>query len=241
MSAAYEPIGIIATLNGVIELLLHSMTLRETVVQDKLTYYSGWINNRPVVLVRSGAGKVNAALCAATLIKVFAIKCIIMVGMGGALVRRLGHGDIIISEDLIHHDMEATRLGLPPGTIPGLKVRSMAADTYLRELARRSSSVLVGVNVCQGRILTGDQFISDKGKLTFLKTLYNGQCVDMEGAALAQVCLLCNIPFVVIRCIAERTNGKFMRKYKTFSRIAALNLAALVREMINNTSKIPGG
>ncbi len=237
LDAPYEPIGIMAALDGVVELLLHYTVVQEAVILDRLTFYRGLINNRQVVLVRCGVGKVNAALCAAILIKQFSARSVILVGMAGALFSRLKRGDIVVSEDLIQHDLDATRLGHPPGVLPGLGIRAIAADESMILLALKCSSALLGVKAYRGRVLTGDQFISSK--ISFLRTLFNGLCVEMEGGAVAQVCALTGIPFVVIRAISQRSNGKFMRKYNTFSQMVAGNLALLLREMLNNTTNIP--
>ncbi len=238
MDATYEPIGIMACVDGVIEALLHYTVIQEAVILDRLTFYRGLINNRQVVLVRCGVGKVNAAQCAAVLIRKFGVHSVILAGMAGALFNKLKRGDMVISQDLIQHDVDATRLGLPPGVIPGLNLRAVSADESLVQLALKCSPALLGVKVYTGRILTGDQFVSGS-KLDLLRTLYNGMCVDMEGAAVAHVCVLGDTPFVVIRCVAERSDGKFMHRYKTFSQIAAGNLAVLVREMLNETTNIP--
>ncbi|HWJ03537.1 MAG TPA: 5'-methylthioadenosine/adenosylhomocysteine nucleosidase [Verrucomicrobiae bacterium] len=239
MFDTYEPIGIISTLDGVIESLLHDFVFKETRVENSFTFYHGFINNRRVIMVRCAAGKINAAICTTLLIRTFAIKSCILVGTAGGLLHKQKCGDLVLARDVVCHDMDATRLGYPPGTVPGLNLRAIPCDKNLLEFAFASCPVLLGVKAESGRILTGDQFITHPQRITYLQTLYNGACVDMESFAVAQTCCLMAVPFGVIRTIAERTNGKFVRQYAVFAQLAAVNLARFLREMINQYPAFP--
>ncbi|HZW83967.1 MAG TPA: 5'-methylthioadenosine/adenosylhomocysteine nucleosidase, partial [Candidatus Deferrimicrobium sp.] len=229
MLQGYEPIGIIATFEGVIDFLLHDLVLKQTIIKSKLTFYRGRLYNHRVVLVRGGVGKVNAARCATLLIDTLSIKSIIVLGLAGSLVETLHIGDLVISEDVMQHDVDATALGLPLGTLPGTQLRAIRADSRLVELAMEASRYVLGGDNHKGRILTGDQFIVDAKQVTFLRNLLNGVCVEMEGAAVAQVCDIAGIPYVVVRCIAESHSSP---KYPNFTQAAARKCAVVIREML---------
>jgi adenosylhomocysteine nucleosidase len=238
MLQGYEPIGIIATFEGVIDFLLHDLVLKETIIKNKLTFYRGRLYNHRVVLVRGGVGKVNAAMCATLLLDSLSVKSIIVLGLAGSLVDTLHIGDLVISEDVIQHDVDSTALDLPIGTLPETQLRAIRADSRLVELAFDASRYVLGGDSHKGRILTGDQFIVDTKHVTFLRNLLNGMCVEMEGAAVAQICDIEGIPYVVVRCIAEVHSSP---KYPAFTLVAAKKCALVIREMLNGPSvKIPG-
>lgn len=226
-------------MDGVVQGLLNYMIKPRVVIRGGLTFYLGSFADRKVVLARSGVGKVNVALCTALMVNQFGAKSVIFSGTAGALRRRLRHGDIVMSLDLIQHDLDATALGRPPGVIPGLEIRAIPADSALIGLAQLSAQAILGLTLHRGRILTGDQFIGPN-KRTYLRTLFNGTCVEMEGGAVAQVCTLSHTPFLVLCCIAERADGKFLKGYEYFRRAAANHFVLLIKEMFNHSTPAPG-
>ncbi len=170
-----------------------------------LVFNEGEINNIQVVLVQSGVGKVNAAICAAVLISDFKVTHVINTGVAGGLNENLHLFDIVVSTDVIHHDVDAVAFGYEICRVPGLKTTAFPADKGLVAAAKKA---FAGGNFSQriheGRIATGDVFVNSAERKKYIKEIcVDPYCVEMEGAAIAQTCWLFSVPFVVIRCISD--------------------------------------
>lgn len=228
-----ENIGIIGAMEEEIALLKQKADITDTIEEIGLIFYKGKLHDRNIVLVKSGIGKVNAALCTQILIDRFAVDCIINVGVAGAVYKELSIGDIVISDDTVQHDMDTSAFGDPIGMIPRMKESYFKADKTLIELAKSCSDCLASkANVFIGRIASGDQFISSQqGKQKIWQTV-QGYCAEMEGAAIAQACYLNEIPFVIIRSISDDAENKANITYDQFVKIAAANSSELLEKMI---------
>lgn len=169
-----------------------------------LAFYSGTLHGTDVVIVQSGIGKVNAAMCATLLITQFGITHLINTGVAGGLDKRLSIFDMVVSIDAIQHDFDTTEFGYPPCQIPGLDVLTFAADKSLIDFAQKAfEKASFGKKMIAGRIASGDVFVnSAERKEQIIKTCQPA-CVEMEGAAIAQVCHLNKVPYLVLRCISD--------------------------------------
>lgn len=167
--------------------------------------YSGILNNRHVIIAKSGVGKVFAAMLSQHLIDAYAPNRVIFTGVAGALNPAYNIGDVVISTDCIHHDLDATALGIPRGAIPYTDYRFFEADPDLRKAAINAR---IKHKIYEGRILTGDQFItgSKLNSFNYLTDELKGDAIEMEGAAVAQVCTINTIPFLVVRTISDLAN-----------------------------------
>lgn len=227
------PIGIIGAMDSEIALLQDAMEITGMDVISGMRFWRGTINDCPVVLVKSGEGKVNAAMAAQTLAVRYDVCAIINTGVAGALDESLNVGDIVISTDAVQHDMDVTPLGYEKGTVPSIGKPAFAADETLIALAAASAeNEADGAQVLLGRVCSGDQFIAGQEQKQAISEAFGGACCEMEGAAIAQVCALNKIPFVIIRAISDKADGTADVDYSEFETEAAKRSAAIVLDMI---------
>lgn len=226
-------IGIIGAMDLEVEHLKVEMQISRIVDKAGMEFYTGTLKGVDVVIVRSGIGKVNAGLCAQILADVFQVTHIINTGVAGSLNAKLDIGDILISKDALYHDMDVRIFGYQLGEVPQMGCREFKADKAMIEAAVSScKEVNPDIHVEVGRILSGDQFISDKAKKETLIADFQGDCTEMEGAAIAHSAYLNKIPFVIIRAISDKADDSAEMDYPTFEREAAKHSAKLVEHMI---------
>ena len=226
-------IGIIGAMDLEVEHLKGEMQISRIVDKAGMEFYTGTLKGVDVVIVRSGIGKVNAGLCAQILADVFQVTHIINTGVAGSLNAKLDIGDILISKDALYHDVDVRIFGYQLGEVPQMGCREFKADKAMIEAAVSScKEVNPDIHVEVGRILSGDQFISDKAKKETLIADFQGDCTEMEGAAIAHSAYLNNIPFVIIRAISDKADDSAEMDYPTFEREAAKHSAKLVEHMI---------
>ena len=199
-----------------------------------LDFYVAGLAGKSVVLVVSGIGKVNAAVCAQVLIDHFAVDCIINVGVAGGLHDDLRIGDIVISSDAVQHDIDASAVGDPVGTIPRMAESIFKASDTLIEAAQKAVAETTTSRAYVGRVASGDVFVAENGRKDKIKQLFGAYCVEMEGAAIAQTCWLNKIPFVVIRSISDNANGEAGMDFSQFVKEAAANASKIVECMIKD-------
>ena len=180
-------IGIIGAMDEEVAELKRDMEVKSTTTMASMEFLEGTILGKDVVIVRSGIGKVNAAVCAEILAGIFHVDALINTGIAGSLNAKIDIGDIVISSDVLHHDMDATGFGYPVGQIPRMDVLSFTADDTLIQLAKKvCEQVNPEIHTHTGRIVSGDQFISDKSVKEKIIANFEGYCTEMEGAAIAQ-------------------------------------------------------
>ena len=226
-------IGIIGAMELEVEQLKKEMAVESVIKKAGMDFFKGTLSNVPVVVVRSGIGKVNAALCVQILADVFQVSHVINTGVAGSLNAKLDIGDILISRDVLHHDMDATIFGYQPGEVPQMGFREFKADERMMELAREAcEKANPDIHVMFGRVVSGDQFISSKEVKERLIAQFQGDCTEMEGASIAHGAYLNSLPFVIIRAISDKADDSAEMDYPTFEAAAAKHSAALVKEMI---------
>jgi adenosylhomocysteine nucleosidase len=228
-----KKIGIIGAMDEEIASLLRLMADVRSHTHYQITYYEGRLEGTPVVLCKSGVGKVNAALCTQVLIDRFQVQAIVFTGVAGALDPKLEIGDIVVSTECQEHDVDASALGFAKGTIPFQEVSVYPADPGWIEWAVKAGETLEGVQVVQGKVLSGDQFISDLGKVKELREQMEGTCVEMEGAAVAHVAHLAGIPYVVIRSMSDRADHSANVNFAEFTQLAAKRSSEMVCRMLS--------
>ena len=185
------------------------------------------------VIVQAGVGKVNAALCTQMLIDHYAPSGIINTGIAGSLNPRIKIGDLVLCTDAVEHDVDASTFDYPLGQIPDLDTLSFQADANLRTLAKKAAaSVLPQLGCFEGRVLTGDQFIGSHEKKDWLVRTFAGDCCEMEGAAIAHVCHINRVPFLIVRAISDSADNSAEMDYPAFEQMAIANSVKLSLEMI---------
>ena len=198
-----------------------------------MEFFEGTIEGTDVVVVRSGIAKVNAGICVQILVDLFDVTHVINTGVAGSLDAKINIGDIVLSTDACYHDVDATVFGYKKGEVPQLGTASFVADEKLREVAKKAiKTAAADIGVFEGRVCSGDQFISSKEIKDNIKKDFDGMCTEMEGAAIAQGCFLNNIPFLIIRAISDKADGSDIVDYPVFEEKAAKDCAALVIELI---------
>ena len=226
-------IGIIGAMELEVETLKSSMSVKNTLTRAGMEFFEGTLNGTDVVIVRSGVGKVNAAMCVQILADVFQVTHIINTGVAGSLNAALNIGDIVLSKDVLHHDVDATIFGYAPGEVPQLGIREFPADETMIHLAKEScNEVNPDINAVVGRVVSGDQFISSKEVKMRLINTFSGDCAEMEGAAIAHASYLNKIPFIIIRAISDKADDSAQIDYPTFEKKAAHDCAKLTESFV---------
>jgi len=232
-------IGVIGAMEIEVSLLLSKMDIARKVARAGMDFSEGTLGGREIVVVRSGVGKVNAAACVQMLVDIFGVSCVINTGVAGSLDNRIEIGDLVVSSDLIHHDADAVIFGYAPGQIPGMKQVSFAADASLREKVKNAiRKADPDVGVFEGRIASGDSFISTAEKKDEIARKFHALCCEMEGAAVAQTCAINGVPFVVVRAISDKADGSVGKSYEEFEKKAAQDCARLVEYLIRNFDEL---
>lgn len=212
--------------------LKEMMTEVEITKAASMEFYKGKLNGTEAVVVRAGVGKVNAACCTQALIDHFPVSCVINTGIAGSLQASIDIGDIVLATDALEHDMDAVSFGYGLGQIPGMEVFSFTADEKLRKIAKEGcKKVNPDISVHEGRVVTGDQFVSSKEKKTWLVDHFDGCCTEMEGAAIAHVAYLNQIPFLIVRAISDKADDSAHMDYPTFEAKAIEHSVRLITEM----------
>ncbi len=208
-----------------------------------LSFFAGKIMGKDVVLVCSGIGKVNAALCCQILISEFKVNAIINTGAAGGLLEGLNVFDMVVSTDAVQHDVNAVTFGYPLGQVPMTKSPFWPTDKKLKNIAVKAFKAMQKENddehikdlkLIEGRIASGDTFVSDKKLRERIIKEFNPACVEMEGAAAAQVCRINKIPFLILRSISDTAGKDEAAKisYDVFSAQAAKDSSLLVLQML---------
>ena len=226
-------IGIIGAMDEEVEQIVSAMELTKQETKASMTFNAGKLSGRDVVIVRSGIGKVNAAVCTQILVDDFNVDYVINTGIAGSLKAEIDIADVVISSDVLHHDMDATGFGYPLGQIPRMDTLSFAADDRLIKLAKEAcAKVIPQVGVHVGRVVSGDQFISDKAVKDRISKNFEGFCTEMEGAAIAQTASLNGVTIVIIRAISDKADDSATMDYPAFEKQAIANSVLLLKELV---------
>lgn len=225
-------LGIVSAMQEELDLLLKDMTINEETKKANMTFYKGTLDNKNIIAVVCGIGKVNAAVCSQILISEFKVTSIINVGVAGGIGKDIYPGDVVVGTNLVQHDMDTTVFGDPHGQIPRLDTFDFKCDEALVKASLEACEEIKEINTFSGRIISGDQFISSVEKIQWFEKEFNAMACEMEGASIAQVCYLNNIPFVVIRSISDNANNGAHMDYEKFIPIAVRNSTILLKNII---------
>ena len=226
-------IGIIGAMELEVAALKSKLELKNVVDKAGMKFHEGILNGKDVVIVQCGIGKVNAGICVQILADLFAVNTVINTGVAGSLRAEINIGDIVVSTDACEHDMDVSALGYEPGIIPQMETSFFKADRKLIEEAIAvCREVNPEINVYEGRIVSGDQFISDGAVKDRLIQQFDGSCAEMEGAAIAHAAFLNKIPYIVLRAISDKADGSAHMDYPEFERAAAAHCAKLVENLV---------
>ena len=228
-----KTIGIIGAMEVEVAILKEKMEDVRIIKKASMDFYEGILAGKKVVVVRSGIGKVNAGICAQILADVFSVDAIINTGIAGSLNKNINIGDIVLSTDVVQHDMDATGFGYRKGQIPQMPVFFFNADDNLRRLAAEvCKDVNPDIQVFEGRIASGDQFVCDQDVKNRIVSEFSAYATEMEGAAIGQAAYLNEIPFLVVRAISDKADGSAQMDYSEFEKAAVDHSVRLTLNML---------
>ena len=205
-------------------------------VQEKkifdLTFYNCNLENKNLVLVESGVGKVNAARTTQVLIDKMNVDFVFNIGVAGSVSNYVNVLDIVIGNKMVQHDFDITAFNHEKGYIPNVGVY-ISSDNKLLDVAR---SIKTEVNIHEGVIASGDIFVTEPEMSRKIFNKFNALAVEMEGASIAQVCYLCNIPYLVIRSISDspNSNSNNTLTYEEFLEKSSKTVSNYLKDIILN-------
>ncbi|WP_210609527.1 5'-methylthioadenosine/S-adenosylhomocysteine nucleosidase [Priestia flexa] len=226
-------VAIIGAMEEEVTILRDKVENREETVIAGCEYSTGTINGVEVVLLKSGIGKVNAALSTAILLEKFQPDYVINTGSAGGFHPDLNVGDAIISSEVRHHDVDVTAFGYEYGQVPNLPA-AYQADEKLVAIAEQSAQEVTDMKVAKGLIATGDSFMNDPVRVEFVREKFPElMAAEMEAAAVAQVCHQFKVPFVIIRALSDIAGKESDVSFDQFLEKAAVNSTNLVLNFLS--------
>ena len=233
MNKSNVKVGIIGAMDIEVDHLKQQIESPETELLYGREYCTGIMHGLPVVIVMCGDAKVNAAMCATVLVERFGVTHLINTGVAGSLDARIDIGDLVLSTQSVHHDVDITGLGYAPGRLPGVDTLMFPADDWMRQVAREAAAAVAPeAHVFEGVVATGDYFVDDPADKERIVKTFGALCCEMEGAAIAHVCYLARIPVLILRVISDKADGSSTMDYPTFKYIASERCAKITEHII---------
>lgn len=225
-------VGIIGAMDVEVALLEERLDSARTEERAGMSFHVGALEGVPCVVVQSGVGKVNAALCTQVLASVYGVTHVINTGVAGSLDAAIDIGDVVVSTDCVHHDVDATNFGYALGQVPGMP-KSYPADAALRAAALAAvAQAAPDIAAFEGRVASGDAFVRDAAEKARIVRDFGARCCEMEGAAIAQACTVNGLPFVVVRAVSDKADGSQSELYPVFEAKAARHCASIVAYLV---------
>ena len=175
---------------------------------------------------QSGVGKVNATMTTMLALE-YNPRAVVVIGTAGALDPSLDIGDIVIGHEAQQHDVDVTPLGFARGNIPFERVSCWQADARLVRAAEAACASL-SLRTVKGKVLSGDRFVADREEARWLHNELGGSCIEMEGAAVAQVCGKFNMPWLIIRMISDTADTQADSDFPKALELAATRCAQIM-------------
>lgn len=230
-------IAIIGAMEEEVALLRNRIHIQKQEVIANCEFTIGSFHDTEIILLKSGIGKVNAAMSTAILLERYAPDVVINTGSAGGYNPQLRVGDLVISNEVVHHDVDVTIFGYEYGQVPQLP-GTFKADERLITIATRVATKIEGIQAVQGLIATGDSFMSDPERVEFVREKFPDlQAVEMEGAAIAQVAYQFAKPFVIIRSLSDIAGQESHLSFNQFLEKAAVHSAQLVLDFVKELSE----
>jgi len=224
-------IAIIGAMSQEVAILKEAMNIKKTETRLHVEFTTGTIAGKEVVLLESGIGKVNVAVATTLLIELYPVEFVINTGSAGGIITDASVGDVVISTNVTYHDVDVTGFGYKRGQIPGLP-ELFNADEFL---IKKVDEILTqtGVPHFKGSIVTGDAFVNRKEQIDkIISNFPNAVALEMEAAAVAQVCYIANIPFVVVRALSDIAGKESHISFEEFLPTAAKASSEMVIKLI---------
>lgn len=226
-------IAIIGAMEEEVTILRNKLAHSQTEQKAGCEIYTGELAGHTVALLKSGIGKVAAALSTTLLLDHFDADIVINTGSAGGIAPHLSMGDIVISDEVGYHDADLTGFGYAPGQLPGCPATFTADATHLK--LALSCAKKLDLNALTGLICSGDIFVNDDARVKDIQTTFPAAiAVEMEAAAIAHVCYRFNVPFIVVRAISDVADKQSHLSFDEFLPIAAKQSSALVESMLHH-------
>ena len=225
-------IGIIGAMQQEVAILKELIEVQKTLKIMHVEFTIGTLHGKEVVLLESGIGKVNVAIATTLLLEKFSINYVINTGSAGGIKSDAEVGDVVISESVAYHDVDVTGFGRYAwGQVPGMP----AVFESDKKLISKVEDVLETADVrhFKGQIVTGDAFVNRPDQLAKIKENFSDAvALEMEAAAVAQVCHIANVPFVVVRALSDIAGKESHLSFDEFLPKAALASSQMVSELV---------
>lgn len=226
-------LGIIGAMDIEVDMLKAMVEEKSVCTVSSVDFVSGKILGKDVVVARCGIGKVNAAICAQTMILKYAPDTIINTGVGGSLSNSLNIGDIAMADYVVQSDADTSALGDPVGLISTINVIKIPSSKRVCDALEKAGKAL-GLKTCLGTISTSDSFIASAEKKKWLVENFDAIACEMEGGSIGHVCYVNGVDFGVVRAISDKADGSSHMDYGEFCAMAAKNSTAMICEYIKN-------
>ena len=197
--------------------------IKEVGIYEKI-FYKGLIDKKNVIVVKSNVGKVNSSRVCQLLIDNFDPSLVINIGTAGSVNNSLDIGDVVVADRLVQYDFDVTPFGRKLGEIENI-------GEFI-EVDKNLLNLFNDIDVTIGTIATGDKFIIDNEEKKNIRNNFNALCIEMEGASIAQVCLLDKVPFLVIRCITDKQDGSSKVDFETFLESSSIKAANILMKLL---------
>lgn len=225
-------IGVIGAMEEEVQYLREQLEQREDLNLAGYEFHSGVLKGQQVVLLKSGIGKVNAAIGTTIMLERFAPDCIINTGSAGGFASDLEIGDVVISSEVRQHDFDLTVFGYEHGQVPQMPP-AFTPDPLLVEIAETSIHTVHDVKTVMGLIATGDAFMNCPDKVAETRAKFPSMlAVEMEAGAIAQTCFRFDVPFIIFRALSDIAGKESSISFKEFLEQAGVHSANMVIEMI---------
>ncbi len=228
-------IGIIGAMDIEVDSLKQNAKISNKIIIADMEFNEGMLDNVDVVIVKCGMGKVNAAICTQILISKFGVTHVINTGVAGSLNNKLNIGDIVVASDTVQHDYDVVQIGFKKGEIPYTGLVFFKSDELMKKKAVEAvKNSAPDIQVIEGRVCTGDQFIAAKEQKDKITSNFGGDCCEMESGVIAQTCYLNHVPFVIIRAIADKADSSETPDFHEFEAQTAKLCANVTEYMVKN-------
>ncbi|MCC8161076.1 MAG: 5'-methylthioadenosine/adenosylhomocysteine nucleosidase [Oscillospiraceae bacterium] len=227
-------VGIIGAMELEVQALKELMADSEIQKISGIDFFSGRINGADTVVAAAGVGKVNAAVCAQTMILKYSPDLIINVGVAGGLSDTFKIGDIAVADYVVEHDMDTTPIGDEKGFISGINMVKMPCDRVIADMMVSAVDKVGKIKAQRGIIASGDQFISTQKQRDAIIHDFGAIAAEMEGASIGHICVMNSTPFGVLRAISDGANDDSPMDYPEFAKMAAANSVKIILELLEN-------
>lgn len=225
-------VGLVGAMAVEMETLMAQVEDRQEKRIGMDTFVSGRLFGQDAVLAVCGPGKINAALCAQSMILHYQPQWVLNLGVAGAGDSDVSIGDMVVATAAVQHDCDTSPIGDPVGLVSKLNLIELPCDATLRAALVKAASTLADAKVHEGIIATGDQFIGNDEVRSRIHARFGAKAVEMEGGAVAHACYMHGVPCGVLRSISDKANGESEMDYPTFVRLAASHSTRVVEQLL---------